>query len=902
MKKAFKIIGIILGIMILLLIAAPFIFKGSFEKMLKHTINENLNATVTWEDFDLSLFSSFPDASLQVNNFSVINKAPFAGDTLASGKTLSLEIGIMQLFKKSDEAIKVDAVFLDEAFVNIKIDSLGKANYDIAIKDDAPITTAGEETKGGFTFDLKKYEVKNSRINYSDAASKTYLILTDVQHEGSGDLSQDISNLDTKTEAFASFRMDDAEYLTKNRISLDAIFKIDLKNLKYTFLENEAKINELPLTFDGYVKVNETNNEVDITFKTPSSDFKNFLAVIPETYVKQISDVKTTGNFTVNGMLKGIVDSTHIPTMDIKIASDDASFKYPDLPKTVENITIDAQLKNETGLLKDTFLNISKFTFKIDGEPFRMNGSIKNMTANPLVNMEMQGTFNLANIEKVLPVEMEQKLSGIFKADVIANFDMESVEKERYDKVDARGTASLTNFNYDAGFKNELKVTNASLSLQPGVFTLKELNATTGKTDIKASGNIQNLIPFLMSKQDLKGRFNLQSNTFNVNDFMATESTSSEKNTAGKGDTSQKTTASEGVKIPDFLNATIDFNANKVIYDNLELKNAKGTAAIANEAITISNFTSNIFGGNIALSGNVSTKSEIPTFAMTLDLSKIDIEQSFDKLEMFKYLVPIAKALQGSLNTKFELNGQLTNDLSPKLSTLAGTALAQIITAEVDPQQAPLLSALGEKVSFLNLDRLSLRDVSTNLTFNNGKIEVKPFHFDVKGIDVAVSGTHGLDKSIDYNLTMDVPAKYLGSEVTKLLQNLNPQEADAMSVALPIGLKGTFTNPQVSLNAENAINTLTKQLLAKQKDKLINQGTGLLEGILTGGTKPDSTKTNTNTNNTNQQQTTQQQTTQQQTTQQQNTLMIKDVLGGILGGKKKKTDSTKVPQIPKGGN
>jgi hypothetical protein len=30
--------------------------------------------------------------------------------------------------------------------------------------------------------------------------------------------------------------------------------------------------------------------------------------------------------------------------------------------------------------------------------------------------------------------------------------------------------------------------------------------------------------------------------------------------------------------------------------------------------------------------------------------------------------------------------------------------------------------------------------------------------------------------------------------------------------------------------------------------------------------------------------------------------MIKDVLGGILGGKKKKTDSTKVPQIPKGGN
>ncbi|HAV54069.1 MAG TPA: AsmA family protein, partial [Aequorivita sp.] len=107
MKKALKIIGIILGILILLLIAAPFIFKGSLEKMLKRTINENLNATVAWEDLDLSLFSSFPDASLQLNNFSVINKAPFEGDTLASGKTLSLDMGIMQLFKKSNEAIKV---------------------------------------------------------------------------------------------------------------------------------------------------------------------------------------------------------------------------------------------------------------------------------------------------------------------------------------------------------------------------------------------------------------------------------------------------------------------------------------------------------------------------------------------------------------------------------------------------------------------------------------------------------------------------------------------------------------------------------------------------------------------------------------------------------------------------
>jgi hypothetical protein len=620
-----------------------------------------------------------------------------------------------------------------------------------------------------------------------------------------------------------------------------------------------------------------------LTFKTPSSDFKNFLAVIPETYVKQIDQVKTTGNFTVNGMLKGIVDSTHIPTMDIKVVSNNASFKYPDLPKKVDNITIDAELKNETGLLKDTYLNIPNLAFRIDNEPFQMNGNIKNITGNALVNMAMKGTLNLANIEKVLPVEMEQDLSVIYNADITARFDMDAVDKEQYQKIDTRGTASLTNFNYDAGFKNDLKISSANLMLQPGTITLKELNATTGQTDITASGNIKNLIPFLMSKQDMKGRFAVQSNTFNIDDFMSSEEETANKNTSENENKANNTSTTEAVKIPDFLDATLDFTANKVIYDNLILDNAKGTATIKNETISIDNFTSDIFGGNVALSGNVSTLKEIPTFSMDLDLSKIDIDKSFKNLKMFQFLVPIAKALQGSLNTKFQLNGQLTNDLSTKLSTLAGTAVAQIITAEVDPEQAPLLSALGNKVSFLNLNRLSLRDVTTNFTFNNGKIEVKPFDFKVKGIDVAVAGTHGLDKSIDYNVTMDIPAKYLGGDVSKLLQKLSPKEADEMSVALPIGLKGTFTKPQVSLNTETAINELTQEILAKQKEKLLKQGTDILGDILNQGTKKDSTKTNANNNTQN----------QQQNTQQQNTQIIKDVLGGILGGKKKKKDTTK---------
>lgn len=873
MKKFFKIIGIILVLLIIFLAAAPFLFKGTFEKLIKQNIDKNVNADVSWQAFDLSLFKDFPNAALIINDFSVVNRAPFAGDTLASGKELRLNMGITQLLKGSNDAIKIDGLTFDEAFVNIKVDSLGNANYDIGVENKNTVGTNNEASSEGFTFNLQRYELINSRINYLDESTKTFLMLKNVNHTGKGDFSVNQSELETITTALVSFKIDNVEYLSENSVTLDALFQLDLENQKYTFLENEAKINELPLTFNGYVQVNETNNEIDISFKTPSSDFKNFLAVIPKEYVKNLDGVTTTGNFTVEGNLKGIVDDTYIPKMDIKVRSDNASFKYPDLPKAVKNISISADLLNTTGLLKDTYLDIGGLTFKIDDQIFKTSGSIKNLTQNALINLAIQGTLDLANIERVLPIELEQDLSGIFKADVTTSFDMASVENEQYQNIKTNGTASLSNFIYtNAAFNNPIEISNAAITMSPGNIQLNELKAKTGSTDVQGTGTIQNLIPWIMAKQDLKGRFNIKSNTFDLNDFMAAETTSSGQ----KASNTNVSLTDDSIKIPDFLDATLDFQANKVIYDDVVLEDAKGTVGIKNETANLSNVTSRIFGGTIALAGNVNTQNKVPTFAMDLDLSKIDIDESFGKLALLKYIAPVAKALDGNLNTTIKLSGELDENFTPKLATIVGSALAQILTAEVNPAQAPLLSKLGEKVSFLNLDRLSLKNVTTALSFKDGNIEVQPFTFDVKGVKITAGGTHGLDKSVNYNLSMDVPAKYLGGEVSSLLAKLDPAEANAMTVSIPVGITGTMTNPQINLNTESAVKALTQKLIDKQKQDLKDKGTDILKDIIGGSSKPKDSSGTTKTDPVN-------------TT----TEVVKDIFGDLFGNKKKKKDSVK---------
>ncbi|MGB8373776.1 MAG: AsmA family protein, partial [Salegentibacter sp.] len=130
MKKILKITGIVLGVILLLLIVAPIVFESQLEGLVKKTINQNVNAKVEFDNIDLTLFRSFPKATLVLNDVSLVNNAPFEGDTLARGKEVLLTMSIGELFKGSDKPKKLDELRLNEAFVNLKIDSLGRANYD----------------------------------------------------------------------------------------------------------------------------------------------------------------------------------------------------------------------------------------------------------------------------------------------------------------------------------------------------------------------------------------------------------------------------------------------------------------------------------------------------------------------------------------------------------------------------------------------------------------------------------------------------------------------------------------------------------------------------------------------------------------------------------------------------
>ncbi|MEN2720774.1 AsmA-like C-terminal region-containing protein [Capnocytophaga sputigena] len=842
-KKIFKWGGITLLLLIIAMIAIPFFFKDTIKEKVIEMANKNLKANIALQDVDISLFKNFPKAQVTLNDFVLVNKEPFVGDTLFAAKHIDVTLSIKDLLAGNYNLLGAN---VKDASVYIHLNKEGVGNFDIAIPSDKP-----EEESAPIKLDIQQYNVENLKFTFKMDDGNLFMEVADIYHSGKGNFAEEVLDLDTQTKANVTFAMDKSTFMKQVPITLQAILGIDLKNQKYTFKQNKATVNRLDLVFDGFIQLLEEGQRYDLTFSTPTNSFQNFLALIPEEYSKSIENVKTTGNLTLKGFAKGDMVGDKIPTFGLEMYADNASFKYPNLPKTVRDITIDLKVNNTTGITNDTKVNLNKFTMSIDQDHFSARANVSNIVVNPFVDLAVKGTINLANLSQAYPISLDKKFSGILRADIATQLDMKSVETKNYQNIKAQGNLSLSQFVY-AGeeFVKPFHIDNLNVAFSPSHIGLSQFDARTGETDLHLTGTIDNLYGFAFRKEILKGNFNLSSNKLVVNDFMqpAAETTTPKKETKEAPKTTTKVPAQAAIKVPAFLDCTLTAKANTVLYDNLKLSNVSGKLIIKDEKVALENLKSDIFGGNIVLSGDVSTKEKTPTFDVDLNLNRVNIPEAFSQITMLEKIAPIAKVVQGKVNTVINVKGSLKNDLTPEINSVSGDLFAALIDSKIDSHGSALLSALDSQFTGLNLNNLNLKDVKAAVDFEDGKVKIKPFTIKYKDVAIEVAGSHGFDQQMNYKLTFNVPPQMLGKEAEGLLSKLTPENQKKITnlpVVATVG--GTFKKPQVSTDAKTVVKDLATQIAKNQINNLTAKGTDALQQALgsktSSGTAGEITKT-----------------------------------------------------------
>jgi uncharacterized protein YpmB len=153
LSKILKIVGSILILLAVTLFAVPYFFKDQIKAKITAAINKKVDAKVSFEDADLSLFKNFPNANVTLYQLDIINKAPFEGDTLVSIEEINLKMSIAELFKGKDETMDIQGITTKNGMINILFNKDGLGNYDIAIKNEETNATSKP-----LALNIQKYE------------------------------------------------------------------------------------------------------------------------------------------------------------------------------------------------------------------------------------------------------------------------------------------------------------------------------------------------------------------------------------------------------------------------------------------------------------------------------------------------------------------------------------------------------------------------------------------------------------------------------------------------------------------------------------------------------------------------------------------------------------------------
>jgi hypothetical protein len=812
MKKFIKWTAIIIGVLLVLLIAAPFLFKDKIISKIKEEANKNLNAKFDFAGFDLSLIRNFPNLSVNIEKLSIVNFAPFEGDTLVYAKTLGLTVDIMSVIRGSE--IKIKKVSLEDPVLNFLVNKKGKANWDIS---KATPSTAPSQPSS-FKAQLQKYSISNGLIYYNDETMPFMLRLEGVDHTGSGDFTQDLFTLNTKTQVKkADMAYGGISYINKAKADIDADLDMDMKNFKFTFKKNKIVLNELELGLNGWLAMPDTNIDMDLQFKAAQSDFKNFISMIPAMYSENFKDLKSSGKMAFDGFVKGRYNGKSMPGFGINLNIDNGMFKYPSLPASVQNVFVDLKVNNPDGVPDHTSINLARLHVEMNNDPFDAHLILKTPVSDPDIDAFMKGKIDLSGIQKFMPLEKGTSLSGIITADVTAKGRLSSIEQKKYEQFSASGNFGITGMNYSSsGMKQPVLLNTLQLTFNPQHVALTALNAKIGKSDFNATGTLDNFIAYAIKKDVIRGTLSLSSQLIDLNEFMGGESTQA----AGK-DTTQLSV----IDVPGNIDFTLAASVASLAYQNLVINNVHGKMLIRDKAIRMEDVVMQLLNGTMSMSGGYSSADiKKPSFDFSLNAKDFDIQKTVTTFNTVEKLAPIAKNCTGKFSTDMSVKGELDSKMSPVMNSLAGSG--KLVTGNVVITNFPVFNKVADALKMDSWKKINLPPISPSFRFVNGRVYVDPFDMNVNGIKATVAGSNGFDETIDYTMATQIPRSSFGGAANGVLNNLmasaNSKGANfTVGDVIPVNLTitGTVSSPKIGTDLNKAGAKLMDDLKAKAKEE-----------------------------------------------------------------------------------
>ena len=789
MKKFLKIVAIVAVVFIAVALVVPLALKSKVGDIVKKEASELLTAEVDFRSLDLSLLRHFPHASVELEGLTVVCAAPFEGDTLASVGRISVVVDLMSLF--GDSGYEVTKLLVDKAHLHARKLADGSVTWDVMKPSDEPAEEkepAEADEPSAFRLRMRDVRLSEAVVRYEDDSTGMRAGVDPLDLRLSGDLSGERSDLDLRLEAHRlSYAAGGVALLRDADLTADVTLDADLKNKRFTFSDNRLSLNAIALSLDGWVALADDRTEMDVRVNSSKVEFRDVLSLVPAFYTRDFENLTASGQLTLDAWAKGVLAGDRLPAFETTLAVRDGSFKYASLPKAVTGITIDARAANPGGTADATTVDVPTFALTMAGNALRGSFSAATPMSDLRFKAAAAGKVDLGAVKEVYPLGDSIALAGVVTADMQASGRMSDIERERYEAIAASGRLTVEGVTAALAGLPEVKVRRAAMSVSPAALTLSELGVTVGRSDIEASGTLSNYIGYLLRDQTLRGRLDVRSSLLDLNELLGDASEASAD--TGAAAAPADTAAMRAVVVPQNLDLALGASLEKILFQKMVLDDFTGSLTVAKGTVSMNRLAMNAFGGRMSASGSYSTAADAqrPALKLKAEIADASFSTTFDQLDVVRRMVPLFEKTGGDYSMSLDLATRLTQTMDPDYATLQ--ADGAIRSKNIRVQNIAVFDQLAAALKNDALRRIEAKDVDIRFTIRDGRIATQPFDLSVGGISLNLSGSTGLDQTIDYTARVTLPEGSAGGILT----------------AVDVGIGGSFSSPKITLDVKNAV-------------------------------------------------------------------------------------------------
>ena len=629
-KKLLIGVGIFLIILVVGAFIIPLVFKDDIKAAIDKELAKSINADVIFDvnNFDLTLFSNFPNVTVEIKDLGVFNRAPFEGTPLFVVEELEVELNLKDIL--FGDQLRLKGITLIRPQIKVIVLKDGKANYDITFPstEEAPAAT---EEPSAFSFGIDHWQIVGGQLIYDDQSLPFYTSLIGLNHSGSGDFNEKEFDLKTSSRVDSlTVTYDGVEYLTSKQAVIDATIGISEEYTRFTFKDNTTKINDFAMSMAGWFKMNEKDYGMDIQFSSPENSFKSLLSLVPGIYTQDFGSIETKGDLSFTGFVKGTMSDTQMPAFNMALKVSEAMFRYPDLPTAISNINMDLLVDNKTGVIDNTVIDLKKLHLDFGANPVDARILIENLK-DYRMDGNINASLNLAELNKMFPME-GLDMKGAFVINASAKGVYDSIKKIM---PAISATMSLSNgYVKSSEFPLPLEdlrfsssVQNTSGKMAETLITVKDFGMLMDGEKFTADLILQNLDDYTWDVR-ANGGIDIEKITkiFPVEGMTLAGKVKADIQTKGKysdldAGKYDRLPTSGTASLKDFkfnskdLPYTVTVSQAEAVFDpkKIEIKNTNGTIGKSDFAVSgaINNYIGYLFGNNQTIKGTMNFNSTL---------------------------------------------------------------------------------------------------------------------------------------------------------------------------------------------------------------------------------------------------------------------------------------------------